>query len=188
MLCKSVLLQSVYAETLRLYVAVFPIRTAEYGDFKLKNSILPKDKLVAISSRVAHMDPTVWSTGGCGSPYPLDTFWAERFIVRPDDLTSGPNLRPQKRSAPSVDHEQNGPRFSLDGLSSAWIPYGGGQRMCPGRYFAKQEILLCFAMLISVFEIEPCHNSKPLADLNFYGLGALPPKKRSPFRIRRRMK
>ncbi|MCJ1314666.1 hypothetical protein MMC25_008348 [Agyrium rufum] len=185
-LCKSPLLQSIYAETLRVYVAVFPIRTPEYKDFTLNNVLLKKDKLVAISSSVAHRDPTVWNTGR-DNCHPLDTFSPERFLIYPDDEASGPLLKARKQElAPIQADTKEGPTFSLDGLSSSWIPYGGGQRMCPGRHFAKQEILLCFAVLVSSFDMKLRNSRKPSTDGRFYGLGALPPKEASPFLIRRR--
>lgn len=39
------------------------------------------------------------------------------------------------------------PYFSLDGLNGSWIPYGGGFRACPGRHFAKREILMTLAVM-----------------------------------------
>ncbi len=34
------------------------------------------------------------------------------------------------------------------------FPYGGGTTICPGRFFAKQEILLTIGLLVSKFDIE----------------------------------
>ncbi|GKT50487.1 cholesterol 7-alpha-monooxygenase [Colletotrichum spaethianum] len=44
--------------------------------------------------------------------------------------------------------------FSMAGRPSSFFPYGGGVSMCPGRLFAKQEIILAVAMIVSRFDIE----------------------------------
>ncbi|KAJ5175871.1 Replication factor C subunit 1 [Penicillium canariense] len=75
------------------------------------------------------------------------------------------------------------------GLSGAWIPYGGGGFRCPGRHFAKQEILGSVAIFQSYYELEVVDRPKewlPRPDHRFYGVGAVPPAAPIPFRIRRR--
>lgn len=37
---------------------------------------------------------------------------------------------------------------------SMFFPYGGGNAICPGRYYAKAEILAAVALFIFTFEIE----------------------------------
>lgn len=77
----------------------------------------------------------------------------------------------------------------MEGLSGAWLPFGGGSRQCPGRNFAKQEIILSFALIATMFDIELLEGTKKDSmqpDMKYYGLGTLPPKGKVPFRIRRR--
>ena len=48
----------------------------------------------------------------------------------------------------------NSPHFTIDGLTGAWLPYGGGSRQYHGRNFAEQEIILGFAIMFSMLDIE----------------------------------
>jgi hypothetical protein len=41
----------------------------------------------------------------------------------------------------------------MDGLSTSWIPYGGGQGLCSGHHFANQEIILMAAVFLAVHGI-----------------------------------
>ena len=189
-LCGGQLLQSVYAETLRLRVAILVTRAPEHENFQLGEYSFPKDKIIALSSRTAAMDETLWNTGSTDQPHPLNQFWPERFLVYPNDPTSGP-LRNRKAKALSTETSVNAstePRFSMEGLQGGWVPYGGGQRMCPGRHFAKQEIIGTFALMASYFNVELLtpQGFQFEADMKYFPLGGLPPTQKIPFRIRRR--
>lgn len=188
------LLQSIYAETLRLRVAIMVTRTPEREDFHLGDWVFPKNKIIALSSRTAAMNPNLWNTGFPENPHPLDQFWAERFLVYPDDPASGP-LRKQlsveeveQRGFVSVDRSEMAPQFTMEGLAGGWIPYGGGQRICPGRHFAKQEIIGTFAMLFTHYDIELLtpKDFVPTPNMRYFPFGGLPPKEKIPFRIRKR--
>ena len=51
--------------------------------------------------------------------------------------------------------DPSGPKkFSLTGTSGKLFPFGGGKTMCPGRVFAKQEVLAAVAYILDKFEIE----------------------------------
>ncbi|KAI9876361.1 MAG: hypothetical protein M1830_006662 [Pleopsidium flavum] len=198
-LVKQPLLQSVYAETLRLRVHVYTTRCPERKNLEIKGWSFPRNKIVLVSSTPAHMDENAWNTGRDGSQS-LDRFWAERFLVYPDDPYSGP----QKKTFASSPHTENSapaaatkaeeekrnnnePQFSLHGMIGSWIPYGGGSRACPGRHFAKRAIMTTCAMMVSMYDVEIVAGEKALqmnpAD---YGLGVLRPVDKVPFRIRRR--
>lgn len=142
------------------------------------------------------MNPHVWNAGTPENPHPLDTFWADRFLIYSNDPMSGP----ARKDILSVKGKHGGsrmmeeksletePRFSLEGVAGGWIPYGGGQRMCPGRHFAKQEIIGTLALLLTHYEIELREPTKgaPECDMRFFPFGGLPPTKQIPFRMRRR--
>ena len=197
-LCSGPLLQSIYAETLRLRVALIVTRTPERSDYKLGNWIFPRNELIAISSRDAGLNEEIWNTGTAEDPHPLDEFWADRFLIYPDDPNSGPLKKPgsaQNEKSLNTPASSTGripqetPTFSLEGLSGAWIPYGGGQRMCPGRHFAKQEMIASFALLCTAYDIELLTEKdfKPEVDMTYFLSGGLPPKGKIPFRIRRKV-
>lgn len=221
-LTSSPLLQSLYVETLRLRVSVLIIQSAEFGPFKFKEWLLPKDKLILISSRLAHMDKHVWNTGSRGE-WPVEKFWAERFLVWEGEEGGGPLKKTKKPvqqigkareenekregcqtplpSAPAPEMESKArrdcdperyrsARFSTANLAGIWVPYGGGPGICPGRHFAKSNMLLATAMLFSAFEMELVgiggSKREPQVDLRYYGLGVLPPRGEVRFRIRKR--
>ena len=198
-LCSGPLLQSIYAETLRLRVALIVTRTPERSDFKLGDWIFPKNELVVISSRDAGLNEEIWNAGTVEDPHPLDEFWPDRFLIYPNDPKSGPLKRPiaaqtEKTSGTATtstpgEKSQEAPKFSLEGLSGAWIPYGGGQRMCPGRHFAKHEMIASFALLCTAYDIELLTEKgfTPEVDMTYFLSGGLPPKGKIPFRIRRRV-
>jgi hypothetical protein len=128
------LLSSIYSEILRLYSGVFLIVASPPGDdVPLGPWKFPSCSLGMVSSAVAHTDESVWNTKD--GAYPLDTFWADRFLIYPEDVTSGP-IRPEARAARTskapkkqeaefskINNET--PRYSTEGLEGSWIPYGG---------------------------------------------------------------
>ena len=196
-LCSQPLLQSIYAETLRLRVALFVTRTPEHEDFNLGEWKLPAKTAIALSSRTAAMNPSIWNAGTFENPKPLHTFWADRFLIYPNDPSSGPlrkDLADEKilprhgRSTTVETLSETESTFSMDGVAGGWIPYGGGQRMCPGRHFAKQEIIGTLALLLTHYEIVLRVSKEGVAesDMRFFPFGGLPPTKEIPFSMRRR--
>jgi cytochrome P450 len=229
-LCASPLLQSIYAETLRVRVAIMGTRETIAPSLALQNWSFQKGDVLTYASSLSALDKTVWNTGGEGDPHPLGEFWADRFLVYPGDGNSGPLLRRGKKvrgvhclkgaqkpssgtSTPAANgaqelrvpedkspdsHQQ--PQFSLGGLSASWIPYGGGLRLCPGRHFAKQEMLVSTAVWLSAYDIElkaspgapprgggaPSRGHKFEVNKNYFGFGTMPPKGKIAARIRRR--
>ncbi|KAK6827835.1 hypothetical protein PG987_011176 [Apiospora arundinis] len=63
--------------------------------------------------------------------HPACEFWAERFMS-----------------------SQKGAAFK----AGNFFPYGGGNIICPGRFFAKQEILAAVAMVVASFDMEFVEN------------------------------
>lgn len=169
-LCTDPLLQSIYAETLRLHVASFVMRGPSHDHFFVQGKFIPKDAIMLLSSYNAQTDPRGWSSF-FSDAHPIDRFWAERFLV------------PLNGSKESSKVE-----FSLKGRSTDWFPYGGGQRMCPGRHFAKQEMINSMAMVLTLFDVELADEKGgiPGNDMEGFGFGTLWPKGRTEVRIRRR--
>lgn len=203
------LIQSLYAETLRLRAATLVLRSTKDDGVTLGNWVMPQGNIMVMSTYHAHRDQDTWNIGTAEEPHPLDEFWAERFLVHSSKTSSGP-LKPRSAdkndvtsttvpdlstlpSSPTVpaaklnDNSNGSAYFSTEGLAGAWIPYGGGQNMCPGRHFAKQEILCIFAFMVTSFDIHLIDPSPPRVDWGGFGTGILAPAgKGIRCRIRRR--
>lgn len=131
LLDSSPMLNSIFAESLRLHGTMYSMYTTD-ADTSLGKWRFPKGKIALFNSGLCHMDETVWSTRD--GQYPLSGFWADRFLVHPDDPRSGP-LNAEMRSinrintGKDVDREfpsgKSKPFFSLEGLEGSWIPFGG---------------------------------------------------------------
>ncbi|SPO01744.1 related to cytochrome P450 7B1 [Cephalotrichum gorgonifer] len=132
------LLNSIYLECLRLRSSVFVVR-------KLRNAVeldgytLRAGNLILAPSYLAHKDETVWST----PLHPAEELWPERFMQQQKQQPGG-----------GVDGKVGGPPNLHAGK---FFPYGGGSAMCPGRNFAKLEILAAVALFFGSFEVEPLH-------------------------------
>jgi cytochrome P450 len=156
--------------------------------------------------------------GGGGRPsHPVDDFWADRFLEHPDDPASGPIRRRgglketaarttitadgvaaekpglAKRNtntyadSDSTQHSQ--PRLVTSGMAGHWFPFGGGQNTCPGRFFAKQEVLAGAAVMLRAFEFDIADRPAWAAvapNMAYFPFGVVPPKGKSPIRIRKR--
>jgi len=167
-LCNEPLLQSIYAETLRLHVAIFILRSSERKDVNIRGWLIPRSAPILVSGYNAQMNPEDWQTKGDPNIRPVGDFWAERF------------LQPSKSGEDLV--------FSLKGCAGTWLPYGGGQRMCPGRHFAKLEMISSLAIILTIFDVEIADaiSGIPANEMKGFGFGALWPKGKLPVRMRRR--
>ncbi|KAK7753016.1 hypothetical protein SLS62_004965 [Diatrype stigma] len=169
-------LQAVYAETLRLRMHFYVIRMPDRADLNIRDWVIPRRKVVVTPTTVAHMDREAWSTGW-ENEHPLDQFWIGRFLKYPpnNDATASTST----------------PTFSTKELEGSWIPYGGGPRQCPGRHFAKRQILLTTALMISLFDCEILEGGRDVQEdftLKGFGGGMSHPAGKVPMRIRRRVR
>lgn len=149
------LLQSVYHECLRMHVAVNITRIVE-EDMSLDGHTLKKGYLVQTPSWISHHDEGIW----CAPDHPATEFWAERHL----------------KYVESTDESGNKitiTQFSMEGRLGGFFPFGqspltsptrtcgtehllkgGGIGICPGRHFAKQEIMSAIALIVVNFNIE----------------------------------
>jgi hypothetical protein len=135
-LCSQPLLQSMFHEVLRLYVDVLVTREL-YADVNLPldkandhSLSLKKNSVIMAPSWPSHRDPSFFV-----SP-PANAFYARRFL------------------APGPDEKANGKYvFTTSPAGSKMWPWGGGKTMCPGRLFAKQEVLCVVALLLLTFDV-----------------------------------
>ncbi|CAI6339841.1 unnamed protein product [Periconia digitata] len=165
-LCAIPFVQSLYAETLRLYVCNIILRTPHSRTLSIDGWGVQKGEIVAAVTYPMHRDSSRFNTGSEKDPRPLDEFWAERFLVK-----SG------------VDRD--GVEFSLKGSEDAWFPYGGGSSICPGRFFAKQEMLVTAALLIGNYDVVLASKEVEI-DWRYFGTGVLGVKGKQPFQLRSR--
>ncbi|KAI5200836.1 cytochrome P450, partial [Aureobasidium subglaciale] len=197
----SALLQSCYAEILRLYMTAALMRSPERNDYILGRWRFPRGKLIVLSSRTAHHNTDLWNQGTPDDFHPIDKFWSDRFLGVPDDeVRVGPaRVLQTDKEGPTVtkspsDHDNTSTKtdpeikFSMERVSAGgWVPYGGGAHICPGRFFAKNEMLATFALISTAFDIElldPDMHIEP--NMDYFPIGMLPPKPKLPFRIRRK--
>ena len=122
---KQPLLLSMYAETLRFGVQIHIPRCSPHQDLTIGKIRIPENKLILMSTWLAHTDEEVWNTKE-GS-FPLGTFWAQRFLIDPKDALSGPTKtkRVACTTTPIGKRVNETPNYSTEGLEGAWIPYGG---------------------------------------------------------------
>lgn len=197
MLCSGPRCQSVYAEILRLRVGVLISRMAK-EDLEFDGWAVKKGERVAVASTTEGLDEAIWNAGTEADPHPIKEFWSDRFLIYPNDKNSGP-LKTQLTSRSSAASQKSatentalevidGPKFSMQGLTNSWIPYSGGARHCPGRHFAKQEMIAMSAIMTAAFEIklETKPGWQPESDPAYFGFGTMPPKGQIPCKIRRR--
>ncbi|KAG6353408.1 hypothetical protein INS49_005589 [Diaporthe citri] len=168
----SPLLQSVYAEVLRQRVSLFHNRAPTVGDYKLGPFTLRNGGLVCVPTNIAHNSEKAWGPGR--TERPLGEFWPERFLVPADG----------KEGEGNPDTAEV--RFSTEGLDGAWIPYGGGALMCPGRHLAKIKMLGSVSVFSAYFDMEVL-NGAPCMDDAFFGMGSQPPGEPVPVRLRRKV-
>ena len=186
------LILSVYSETMRLRQAGFLNRTANIDDYHVNGWKFPKGDRVIASIWHEHRDKSVWNEGPVnGVHHPVDEFWGERFLVYPNDPATGPRkpgTGTRARKDLKVEPNETGtePVFTTEPMTGSFFPYGGGATICPGRFFAKQEALLGFALFISMFDIELDEKVKLQLDFSSYPFGVLRPKGKLPARMRRR--
>lgn len=190
------LMQSVYAEILRLYTASGVVRQVQQDNVQFAGYSTPRHSYIVAYGRAMAFDNTSWLRAGRQLNKPLEEFDPERFLVDSDWTQPQPTRKSKEISKPRElktvspsEEKLAGRHFSMDGLLGFWIPYGGGENICPGRHFAKHEIFLTFAALLTQFDIElmvPDPNAI-IPDLDHEPFGALPPLSKVPFRMRRRM-
>ncbi|KAF7541022.1 hypothetical protein G7054_g938 [Neopestalotiopsis clavispora] len=137
-------------------------------DMNIGDCVIPRQKVTVTPTTVAHMDSEAWSTGS-RNEHPIDQLWNGRLLKDPSKNTlSG-----------TESHESSAsPTFSTKELEGSWIPYGGEPRQCPGRHFAKRQILLTVALMVNLYDCEVLGEGKNLQEeftLKGFGSGVSHP-------------
>lgn len=122
-------LLAVYTETLHLRVH-FSVTREIIQDIEIDGHILKAGHLVMASTYIAHTLDPAWTS----SRYPVRDFYPERFLI--------------------FDEKASAAKFSTGEAGGKMFPYGGGIFLCPGRNFAKQEIMAAIAFMLLTFDFE----------------------------------
>jgi cytochrome P450 len=123
-------LQAVYTETLRRHSVYFITRDVT-RNIEIDGYTIPPGSMVQAPMLIAHYNNSVWDTEG----HSADEFWPQRHLK-------------------NVGEKGAKVEFALGSRGAYWFPYGGGPTMCPGRHFARQEIIMTIALFASRFDVE----------------------------------
>ncbi|KND87796.1 hypothetical protein TOPH_07624 [Tolypocladium ophioglossoides CBS 100239] len=181
LLLENPLMQSIYAEVLRLRVHIFIVRAPERHDLRIHDWVVPQGRMLLVCSTPAHMDRAAerfLKPGGAagGGPREAEGGGAGCCPVAGGEGANG--------TCPLKDGSAS---FAINDMDGSWIPYGGGPRMCPGRHLAKREIILTTALMATQFDVEVLTDVRSLGmDMRGFGFGTLGVVGKVPVRIRRR--
>jgi cytochrome P450 len=153
------LLTACFHETLRLNKTGASVRTI-LEDVMLDDSyLLKKGAFIQIPTGVLHADANVWG--------PDATEFNPRRFLNQDSL----------------------PRDVRKAQNQAFIPFGGGKHLCPGRHLAFTEIVAFVAMLLYGFEVEMSSGGRlevPEGEFQKLGVASISPSKDLDVLIKRR--
>jgi len=186
-LLSNALLQSIYSEELRLRNAVMIQRTTLADTVMIGDYRFPKGDMIIASSWHEARDRSIWNEGSESSFHSVEDFWADRFIFYPNDASSGPGKAPLKKSRLTTAKDVEKPQFSAEPVTGSFIPYGGGQKICPGRFYAKQEAIGSVALFLKAYdvELEP-GQGLPEPNMEFFPFGVVQPTRAFRAKMRRR--
>ena len=170
-------LKSTYLEALRWATASPSPRVVredcELGEYKLK-----ANSMVIVHSRTSQMDKETWEIAGNPESDPRQ-FWPKRFLDAGDKNEMNgvaDAIRGESKSTKRTNIEPiSGPKSSeMQQRLLAMRPFGGGSQLCPGRYFATNEILggmtaLMMRLEVEVLDQELEKNGVPQPDLTRQG-------------------
>ncbi|KAF4632345.1 hypothetical protein G7Y89_g5778 [Cudoniella acicularis] len=125
------LLVSSFHETLRLVGAATSIRavvtpTVLSSPSSSTTYSLQSPAVIQLPSGVTHTSPAIWGPDA-------NTFNPGRFLPK---------------TKASLDKETRRKQ------NQGYFPFGGGKHLCPGRHFAKTEVLAFIAAIVTGFEVE----------------------------------
>jgi cytochrome P450 len=121
------ILGAAYSESLRFAADTVPTRLVLEDTILADGTLLRKDGVVQVLGGTIHRDDRVWGPDN-------EKFVPARFL--PDSNTAAKDREMKKRQ------------------SIAWMPFGGGAHLCPGRYFAFTEIAALIATMLVGFEMK----------------------------------
>ncbi|KAK4206992.1 cytochrome P450 [Rhypophila decipiens] len=118
---------SVYDEVLRLTSGIATVRYTMQDTLINDTWLLKKGAQVQMPTAYIHTDPSTWGADA-------DQFDAERFL---------------ETKVKRLGREERVKR------NAAFRPFGGGNVMCPGRYFTSHEVFGFVATILLGWDMEP---------------------------------
>lgn len=138
--------------------------------------LLKKNSIVQIASGIIHVDEKVWGADAA-------TFNPRRFI------SSSSNNTEQFSTGSGAAGEQTATQLPKNVPSAAYRAFGGGGVICPGRHFARSEIVGFTALMLLAFDVTMEDDGVielPEKDDRRIPLSVMKPAKDVRIRIRRR--
>jgi cytochrome P450 len=117
--------QAVVLEVLRIRPPAYMVGRCCADDVELAGYTLQAGTTILISPYVIHRDPAYWVQP--------DTFCPERFLTEDGEVVPG--------------------ALSGMGPNGAYVPFGGGPRVCIGTGFAMMELVIVTAILLREYEL-----------------------------------
>lgn len=144
---KCPLLLSAYRELLRLRTQSSSSRWIVKDTLIADQYLLKKDSVLMVPGALIHADP-IW--GPDRGEYNPRRFLKNNPTISASTSTSTSTAFPSTTSTKKSDQDK-----SAKVHPGAYRAWGGGQTLCPGRFFATTEITAAVAMVVARFEIEP---------------------------------
>ena len=166
------MLDACITETLRLCSGSMIMREVIASNVTLtlssgKSYSFRKGDRVGICPPLAHLDEEVFTSS--------QTFNPRRWIVTDPGATDAERALSVTGKLPENTLRKNGKPIPS---TQAFLPFGGGASLCPGRRFARNEIKALVAVLFSSYDLEvegSAYASRPAFDGSRAGLGIFPP-------------
>ena len=155
---KCVILHATFQEVLRLHAKGAVARWVREDTWLRDEILLKKGNIVHISMAVMHSDRSAWGDD-------VDKFRPQRF------LKSVNNVKELNNTA-----------------AAAYLPFGGGASLCPGRHFATLEAMALTALLVLQFDASPSDGKWTIPEQRQESLSTnvFPPQQDIEISIRRR--
>jgi cytochrome P450 len=130
-LAPNTLLQSLHAETARLYASNITVRVVTTPSFALNDKYtIEEDTALFIYTKYTSLFAPGWSAARSHTTTkPLGVFWPQRFL------------------------DAKG-KYSEAGLSGCWTSYGGGEHKCPGRFYVRNTAVVTLAVMLGEMACE----------------------------------
>jgi cytochrome P450 len=140
------LLHSTYLETLRT-ASNIGITGVLLRDIPVGAYTLQAGNMVTAPTILSHYG-SEWSVEG----HPSSQFYADRFL-EPVKTPCSPLSPPPSPTCTAYPIKSVLAAEQERLKAGSFFPFGGGGVLCPGRFFAKQEILTAVAMVLAMFEM-----------------------------------